>query len=752
MASTLEWLRSRDDAALVALLAARPDLTVPAPGDLGVLAGRLNGGPSVWRAMESLDQFQLRVLEGLAVLGADHAAVPRERLAGLLGPSVPAAALTEALVRLETLALVRGTDELRMPASVSSALGPHPAGLGRPGELTQQQVRDALPELPGELRAILERLSGDRPRGAVDPDSQIARGIDDLLARRLLRRHDASTVELPLEVGLVLRGDRPLGPMPVSAPLDAVRARDPRTVDGTAGGQALATVSVLARLLELLGTAPAPALKSGGLGIRELRRLAKILDLDEHLTALSLELLAAADLIATSNPRGRQSTEAWTPTKAADAFLALTDEVAWAQVATTWLDLRRDPSRVGARDSADKVINALSLEMSWARAPAERRFVLDALAELPAGSGFEVPALTERLYWQAPLRASGRRPGLVAATMAEATALGMVAFDALSGAARAVLAGDPIRGASALADALPAPVDRVVVQADLTVVAPGRLVPTLAARLGQVADVESAGSATVYRVTPASLRRAMDAGVTSAEVHDLFAQHSATGVPQALTYLIDDVGRRYGVLRIGGADAYLRSDDPSLLDQAMAGAAAAGIPLRRLAPTVAVAEAGIEDLLGQLREQGLVPAAEDFSGALVDIRAQPQRTRDAPRVHLPWREPPAPTAEQLGTLVTRMRRAEVTSTTTGQTPSQSMTMLRRAVQAGQSVWIGYVDSEGTTTHRQIEPVAVSGGAVTAFDHLRAELRVFALHRITSVQSEDHAPGVAHRPDPQPARD
>ena len=52
-----------------------------------------------------------------------------------------------------------------------------------------------------------------------------------------------------------------------------------------------------------------------------------------------------------------------------------------------------------------------------------------------------------------------------------------------------------------MADSMPEPLDHVLVQADLTVVAPGPLEPTLAADIAAVADVESAGSATVYRVT-----------------------------------------------------------------------------------------------------------------------------------------------------------------------------------------------------------------------------------------------------------
>ncbi len=212
------------------------------------------------------------------------------------------------------------------------------------------------------------------------------------------------------------------------------------------------------------------------------------------------------------------------------------------------------------------------------------------------------------------------------ATVTEATALGVVAFGGLSSAGRALLA-DPATAReaarAALTAAAAAPVDTVMVQADLTVVAPGRLVPDLAARLAQTADLESSGSASVYRVTPHSVRRALDLGVTTAELQALFREHSMTGVPQALEYLIDDVGRRYGSLRLGQASTYLRSDDPTLIDQAIAQAASLGLDVRRLAPTVAVSTVALTDLMTNLRAGGLVPAAEDGYGALLDLRARP---------------------------------------------------------------------------------------------------------------------------------
>ena len=736
MPSTLDWLRARDDRALVALLRARPDLTVPAPGDLTVLAGRLNTGPSVWRAMESLNQFHVQVLQALAVLGAEKRAVSRADLRQLLGPKVPAAALDAALGKLEGLALVRGTDQIHMPSAVLPVLGPYPAGLGAPGTLTVAAATAAVEDLDPAARALLDRLATGIPRGTTDSRSKISKAVSTLIADGLLRRVDQATVELPREVGLALRGDEPLGPIRVEPPGDKAVKHGVPTVDGTGGGQALATVDRLGRLLDAIGQNPPPALKSGGLGVRELRRLAKTLGTDEPTTALDVEVLAASGMIAAADSRGRVA-ESWTPTADADDFLDGPDEAAWAQVGAVWLDLRRNPARVGTRDASDKPLNALSPELSWIRGPAERRFVLNALGELPPGWGLDPASLTALLAWRSPLRPADQRDAVIASTIAEATALGLVAFTALTTAGRRLLAGSVAEAEAALQAALPTPVDTVMVQADLTVVAPGRLVPHLAARLGQVADVESAGSATVYRVTPQSIRRALDAGVSTAELHDLFAVHSKTGVPQALTYLIDDVGRRYGVLRLGKASTYLRSDDPALIDQAVAEASTMGIVLRRLAPTVAISTAAMPELMAQLRTGGLVPAAEDSSGAVLDIRPRPQRTKQPVPQYQHWREPPAPSDEQLESLISRMRSADRTGALYShgdvQLNGDTMGVLRDAVDHRKPLWIGYVDADGGTTHRMIEPVAMSSGAIVAYDRLRGAVRTFVLHRITGVR-------------------
>lgn len=121
-----------------------------------------------------------------------------------------------------------------------------------------------------------------------------------------------------------------------------------------------------------------------------------------------------------------------------------------------------------------------------------------------------------------------------------------------------------------MARVLPAPIDHFLVQADLTVVVPGPLERQLAEELAAVATVESAGTAMVYRVSEQSIRHALDIGKTASALHWLFDKHSKTPVPQGLTYLIDDVARRHGQLRIGMAASFVRCEDPALLAQAVA--------------------------------------------------------------------------------------------------------------------------------------------------------------------------------------
>jgi len=306
--------------------------------------------------------------------------------------------------------------------------------------------------------------------------------------------------------------------------------------------------------------------------------------------------------------------------------------------------------------------------------------------------------------------------------------------------------------AATLGPLLPSPIDHVLVQADLTAVAPGPLEQELARRLATVADIESRGGATVYRFTESSVRRAFDSGWSAGEVHDFVASASRTPVPQALTYLVDDVSRRFGTIRVGTAESFLRSDDEAALSELVHDSRAGSLRLRRIAPTVVVSDVPLDVLLPRLRQLGSAPVVEAPDGTVRLARREVLRAR-SPRRH-PAVTDPVVSSGPLDAHAAARLSARVASTVTAiragdraaahrpepamraaepATPASTLALLREAVESGASVWIGYVDNHGSTVERVVDPVKVEAGWLSAYDHRTEDVRSFAIHRVTAVR-------------------
>jgi XPB/Ssl2-like helicase family protein len=779
METYADWLRARSDEDLRALLAARPELITPVPADLTALGARAATPSAVSRALDRLDRFTLAVLEALLVLPAP---VCHDDLLRAVADSTDATAedVAEAVTRLRTRGLVWGDPELRTAPGVRQGL-PHPAGLGPPAaeafagysaDRLRELVADVTGPVPGgfadasrlsellaarlrdpgqliedagaDARAALDQLTWGPPVGRVENARRPVRAetaaspIERLLARGLLAATDDRTVTLPREVALTLRDGRLFRDVTVHPPSGGPRqgmAGRPDLVVATAAGQAFTAVRLVEDLLERWGLEPPPALRSGGLAVRDLRAAAALLEVEEWRAALLIEVAYAAGLLA------RAGDGDWLPTQAYDLWLLAETADRWLALARAWLAADRVPGLAGERDDRDRVINALGEESARGGARQLRQAVLEALAH---GDGaVDAETVKARLSWAQPRRRGAFRDRMVGWTLREAEALGVTGFGALPPYARDLLHGR-MRTAD-LAKHLPQPVDQVLIQADLTAVAPGPLVPELARELALAADVESTGGATVYRFTTGSIRRALDAGWSAADLSGLLERHSATPVPQPLRYLIEDVARRHGRLRVGGMSSYVRTDDAALLDEILADRRAAALRLQRLAPTVLASRLTRTELLEALRGLGLAPVAEAADGGVVITRPDAQR---APATAETAERPVVSGVDEtmVAAAVRALRAGDQaaqhgaalarSAVPPGEPPrSPSMAMvdeLRRAVDRGARVWIGYLDQQGQASSRIVEPVRVEGGFLTGYDETRAAVHRFALHRITGI--------------------
>ncbi|MEH0634547.1 helicase C-terminal domain-containing protein [Streptomyces bottropensis] len=658
----------------------------------------------------------------------------------------------------------------------------------------RRRMAALLAAAPPESLDVLTRLLWGPPYGQVTASP--AAHLRWLLDRGLLLPTAPGTVVLPREVALHLRAGRAHREVrPVPPPVEASTAHRPQVVDATAAGQAYTALATVEELLKDWDEGGPGVLRAGGLSVRDLKRTAVALDLSEQVAAFWVELAYAAGLLASDG----EADERYAATPAYDEWLELPAAERWARLATAWLSATRTAGVIGERDAKDRTLSALGPGLDRSAAPEVRHRVLALLAGLPEGTSATPDSVLARLHWERPTR-GGRQPQSSQApqgedlrariarwTLSEAESLGVTGRGALSSHGRALLgfaheaaAGtdlpetpgdklpahhvpvphapapspDPVaeraaaasRAARLLAPLLPEPLDHVLLQADLTAVAPGPLKRPLADALGVLADVESKGGATVYRFTPGSVRRALDAGRSASDLHDFLTAHSRTPVPQPLAYLIDDVARRHGHLRIGAASAYVRCDDDAMLSEILADKRSQGLGLRRLAPTVLAAQTDPATLLDGLRAMGYAPAAESAEGDVLITRAHAHRTppRTAPE---PVPEgPPPPDDTLLGAAIRAIRAGDLASTaprrTTGDPApagalprtgsAETLATMQAAVLTGEALWIGYVNAEGSASQRVIAPVRVEGGFVTAYDHTADEVRTFPLHRITGV--------------------
>jgi hypothetical protein len=791
-----DQLRGWSDEQLAGLLAARPDLAVPVPADTSRLASRVGTRASVVLAVDQLTHLELAVLDAALALGGTASV-------DLLRARVNAApeSVDRALDRIRGLVLLWGADDsLRALSSLTDILGTRLSRLGAsaavllgaygPARLTALArdldltpsgsrqhdvaavvglledpgtVERLLAEVDPQARAILEHLDREGKEGSVESTEKSTSRpgggpVEQLLSRALLVARDSRHVAVPREVAICLRGGHTTRQPVDVEPALVSSERDQALVDRTAGGAAFELVRHVELLLEHWGSAPPPSLRTGGLGVRDLKAAADLLHVDERTAALHVEIAVASDLLAVGTaPDGAT---VWLPTDAFDAWSATPVGDRWTRLARAWLASPRLTGHVGSRLNG-KPVNALvpDLERMWL--PETRRMALLEIAAIASGSvlaaGTGVPSLVDRVTWLRPRRPAARAQAVTWA-VEESAVVGVTALGGMSAHGRALLTdGDPDQAApAALAPHLPPTVDHVLLQADLTAVAPGPLEPELARRLATVADVESRGGATVYRFHEPSVRRAFDSGWSAAEVHAFLASASRTPVPQALDYLVDDVSRRFGTVRVGAVESFLRSDDEAALAELVHHPRAGSLRLRRIAPTVLVSDVPVDVLLPRLRELGSAPVVEAPDGTVRMTRRQVLRSR-TPRRPDPG-SPDDPNSVrpdvQLGARASARAAARIASTVRAlragdraadtrpdpalfavdpPSPASTLAVLREAVESGQSVWIGYVDNDGSTVERVVDPVTIDAGRLAAYDHRTEDVRSFAVHRISGVR-------------------
>lgn len=774
-------------------------MSPPDPRSFGELADRLQRPASVTPVLTGLALPHLQVAEALAALGPVTCAA----LADLLGVTGTEGTrgLDAALMALADRALVwpDGEGLLYMAAPLQQAWD-SPLWLDAPltrllADTTSEELRRMLVTLgipspgttkrhrlitllehhsdpervaavvasaPAATRNLLERRAshpGEQGQSQAQffmfrtPPADSEPGVRWAVERGLLvqdRHSGYGSTRTPAEVALALRGADWRAPFDHVPPVVRTVSVTSAEVDREAAAAATAFAAHAASVLAACAASPPTLLKSGGIGARELSRIGKAARCDDIVVRLALETAYAAGLLARDGDRvaATDGYDTWAEREPAEQLTALLQ---------AWRTLPLTPAQ--ARDEDGKALPALAGKPSCGGCLQAREGLLAAAAQLPADRGVHGPAeLGPLVAWHRPLAEQLPQDTTPFATaIREAELLGVVARGALSPIGAALRADDAEAPAAACERLLPTATRAARFGADLTAVVTGTPSTRLAALLDAVADKEVGGTASVWRFSPTTVRRALDTGRTADVIAADLGAVAVGALPQPLSYLIHDTARTHGRVRIAPAACVIHGGEPALLAELVAHRKLAELGLRLLAPTVLVSRSPLDKTLAALRAAGYAPVAERADGT---VRVEKTRHRRAaapapspPRLPGQRRRSVPTVTVDLRTLAARLRAAppvlpapdpfgtgvpygtdteEIAAAYAKNLAYSDVRQLAHAVDAGTAITVEYVAASGNRTVRTLSELVLDPPYLYAWCHLRDDERVFTLSRIHGV--------------------
>lgn len=346
---------------------------------------------------------------------------------------------------------------------------------------------------PASLTKILPTLTAAEATALLAAVSGAGAGeLQEHLAGLALLRPDGSPYP-PVETAIAGRSASPLPPAAPAQPASESAAAH-------AAERAFTTVAVLADLLLIARENPFSLLTGGGMSAGEKRQLADAgLPIEIVDTVADIAILSGVAVATDRRLRATLRAEDWLRASAANR---------WAALATAFRDAL--PRGIRSKDSGWISPEVWDDAHPWDPSWPERARTLRGTAHL----------------------------------------LGLIAEDGSEPGWTTALRRGGTAEVDALVAMLPAEVDRIFLQNDLTAIAPGPLEPALDVRLRTIAARESAAQASSYRFTAESLAHAFATGETEQSIFDFLTSVTLTGIPQPLSYLIRQTGQRHGLVRV----------------------------------------------------------------------------------------------------------------------------------------------------------------------------------------------------------
>lgn len=672
---------------------------------------------------------------------------------------------------------VPGADtKLKVPPHLPQMFEPSTEQLWRLVDSTRCPIPTAklpavIDELPPRQRRLLSTLAAG---GGVGHSTSLHEGADPSKPLPTFVRHgildqlDDTTARLTGRVQQLLHGTIITDPgghfTPIANEGEAIASS---RADDAGTAQAIQLIQDLSHLIEDLGTNPIIPLSSGGIGTREINKVARRRDESAERTLHLLTWLIHANLLghgrATPTPAGQPARDYWAPTELALDFLEASPATAWAILLVGWANSAYAPWFVD-----DPAVRPFESGTASHAARGLRRifpslFTRSAIDDAPTPEPSE---LHRELWRMRPGEAWRTTPTAWDAVWEEAKEVGVLASlrrDTVPTRAMSALRDvlnnnmDPVANlAEALSEILPAPVEELIVQADHTIMAPGLLRPADQTMLARFCEQESGGMASVWRMSKESVERALRAGLSAEDIEQFLddrALGGADNVPQALRYMLHDAERSLSQATAGVAQMYLSVTDPAALDRILALPDIDGLRLRRIAPTVAVSAAQLSFVTDRLEAMGVqlrleggrahadapvlsrvaTPTREGLQSADADESVIAGAIEGCRRSHEHAVDLMSGSMKDVASVSADPAESQRDRARVVHSAEEMMAAISRAYSSGTIVRISYVNHEGKQTSDQVSIVMIRPSTIAVVSEISGESFTVQPHRLSSVE-------------------
>ena len=457
--------------------------------------------------------------------------------------------------------------------------------------------------------------------------------------------------------------------------------RKPQTADRDAGIAAFEAMQALTELHFDIDQRYVREVGKKGVGLADLKRLAGHLRKSNDFARAIYQAAHQAKLISTADGR-------WLLGSDADLWLDLTPAQRFKFLAKLWREQLGD-------DSA-----------------------LELLAMKTAHPNQSLDALFRYTYPFADSLVNSRINNLEAI----ADLIGLTAGQAATSWFELVLKNELDAAARLLEAHLPETSERLIIQADLSLIAPGPLPTSLEIELRKFAETEQISMASTYRLSALSISHGLETGLTEARIRELLTTLSGKDLPQPVDYLLREAVGRFGRLTVsegpGEARSIIKSVDPILLTEILNESKVRPFSIRRTPDGDLFSRFEPEVIYFGLREVGFSAIRVDARGRVISPRAVATRTSSFASVT---------------TVASDLERLRQHDDRIGSEPGGDdlVRQIEFALKNRSKLLITATDKAGKSHEFLLEPKNLSNGRLRGID-TKAEIeRTLPLDRVTS---------------------